>query len=137
MKFGDQVYRWMTPAPFTVTRDTGLAAAHETMRRHEIRHLPILDEGDLVGVVDERDLAIAERFPEAQRMAVGEIMSPEPYAVHPSTPLAEVAGEMAKRRHGVAIVVAKGHVVGVFTAVDGLRALAEDQNRRLLDEPQA
>ena len=40
-------------------------------------------------------------------------------------PLDEVASEMARRRVGSAVVVAGTSVVGVFTAVDALRALAD------------
>lgn len=56
-------------------------------------------------------------------------MAKDPYFALPSTPLAEVADEMAKRRIGAAVVIDSGNVVGVFTAVDALRALAEDRGR--------
>jgi acetoin utilization protein AcuB len=136
MKPADPIYRWMTPSPFTVDREVGLDAAHETMRRHGIRHLPVLDRGVLVGLVEERDIIVAERFPESHRMTVEDIMSPEPFAAHPSTPLADVAEELSRRSHRAAVIVESGNVVGVFTAVDALRALADDGYRRT-DRPYA
>ena len=55
-----RVYRYMTPSPVTVGRDQSLAVAHDIMRKHRIRHLPVLDAGALVGIVTERDLRLIE-----------------------------------------------------------------------------
>lgn len=126
----DQVYRWMTPSPQTVERDATVAEARALMRRFDIRHLPVLDAGSLVGIVSERDLSFAERFVDPRKVTVGEVMTPDPYVVVPYEPLEDVAGEMAKHKFGAAIVVDKGSVVGVFTAIDGLRALAENRGYR-------
>ena len=50
-------------------------------------------------------------------------MTPDPYTVKPRTALDDVVAEMAEHKYGCAIVVQdNGKVVGVFTAVDGLRA---------------
>jgi CBS domain-containing protein len=40
----------MTPQPYTIGRDQTLATAHEMMRGHDIRHLPVLARGELVDV---------------------------------------------------------------------------------------
>ena len=52
-------------------------------------------------------------------------MVPDPYEVTPEAPLAEVVATLLERRIGSAIVIDEGRVVGVFTTVDALRALAE------------
>lgn len=135
VKHDDQVYRWMTPCPRTVGRDATIARAHAEMHELGIRHLPVLDEGHLVGVLSESDLAFAERFVDAGRVLVGEIMTPDPYVVVPYAPLAEVAEVMASRRLGSAIVVDKGNVIGVFTTTDALRALAEGHRDRSPTSP--
>jgi CBS domain-containing protein len=51
-------------------------------------------------------------------------MSDDPYSVAPGAPLRQVAGEMAARKISSAVVVADERVVGIFTAVDGLRGLS-------------
>lgn len=132
MKEGAQVYRYMTPCPQTVRRDEALGVARDQMARFGIRHLPVLDQGDLVGIVSERDVALAERVGrgDGEGLTVGDVMTPDPYIALPSTPLAEVADEMAHKKYGAAIIVDRGNVVGVFTAIDALRAIAEDRNRR-------
>lgn len=127
IKDGAQVYRYMTPCPQTIQRDATLAAAREAMSRYGIRHLPVLDGHDLVGILSDRELAVAEKLSDVFRVAVGEIMSVDPFVTHPSTSLAEVAAQMAQKRYGAVVVVDRSNVVGVFTAMDALRAIAEER----------
>ena len=56
---------------------------------------------------------------------IEEAMVPDAYVTSSDASLETVADEMASRRLGSAIVVADNDVVGVFTAVDALRALAD------------
>jgi acetoin utilization protein AcuB len=129
MKEGAQVYRYMTPCPQTIQRDATLVAARDHMQRYGIRHLPVLDGPDLVGILTDRDLAVAERVGDPARLTAGDVMTAEPYVVVPSTLLSEVADTMARQRYGAAVVIDRGNVVGVFTTVDALRAIGEDRGR--------
>jgi acetoin utilization protein AcuB len=97
------------------------------MSEHRIRHLPVLGGGKLIGVVSQRDLYFIEtlRDVDPERVAVSEAMSQDVYAVEPTTDVTEVAKEMVSHKYGAAVVVERGHVVGVFTTVDALRALSE------------
>ena len=61
-------------------------------------------------------------------------MTPDPFTVSPQAPLDGVVSEMAEHKYGCAIIVQEnGKIVGIFTAVDGLRALSEilQQNYRV------
>ncbi len=118
----------MTRAPHTIGKAQTMTRAHEMMRAHRIRHLPVLDGGAIVGIVTDRDLHLMESIDGVRpdEVPVEDVMTPDPYTVPPETPLAEVARTMAEHKYGAAVVVAHGvHVEGVFTAVDGLRLLAE------------
>jgi acetoin utilization protein AcuB len=116
----------MSAVPHLIRRDETIAAAHETMRGHRIRHLPVMDGRRLVGIVSDRDLHLVEslRDVDPQIVRVDEAMTPGPYAVGPRTSLAKVARSMAKAKYGSAIVMDRGRVVGIFTATDALDALA-------------
>lgn len=116
----------MTPTPLTIELDSDLGAAADLMQNHNIRHLPVLDAGELVGVLSDRDLGLIEMLVPArwQEISVAEAMSPEPYAVPLDAPLWEVARHMGREKFGCAVVVDGGSVVGVFTTVDALRLLA-------------
>jgi acetoin utilization protein AcuB len=127
VKPDSQVYRYMTPCPHTIHRDATLETARELMAKYQIRHLPVLDGGVLVGILSDRDLSVGERVGNPKVATVEDVMSGEPYLAVPSTLLSEVASEMAHRKFGAAIIVDRGNVVGVFTAIDALRAIAEDR----------
>jgi CBS domain-containing protein len=118
---------YMTPAPHTIGEDQPLAVAHEAMQKYGIRHLPVLAAGRLVGLVSLDDLHLIEtiRDVEAASVPVEDAMSTSVYAVTPDAQLDEVARAMAERRIGSAVVMEGRAVVGVFTTVDALRALAD------------
>jgi len=117
----------MTKTPHSIGTEQSLSIAHEVMRSHDIRHLPVLHGGKLIGILSQRDLHLVEslRDVDANQVRVEEAMTQDVYAVEPKTPLKEVAFEMAARKLGSAVVVEGTKVVGVFTTVDALEALAE------------
>jgi acetoin utilization protein AcuB len=120
------VQKHMTVGPHVVSIRQTIAQAHQLMREKGVRHLPVMDGAQLVGVVSQRDLYLLETLKgvDPATEPVEEAMTSEPYAVRPETPLEEVAQAMADGKYGSAVVVDKGSVIGVFTTVDALRALA-------------
>jgi len=112
----------------TIALDAPLPRAIELMQEHGIRHLPVLDEEKLVGILSEGDLTAVEALEQTglNAVTVAEAMTPEPYAVPASTSLAEVARRMADEKYGCAVIVdARGQVIDIFTTNDALRLLAE------------
>ena len=126
-KSSPSIKKFMTPSPHTIGRDQTLSFAQRILREHDIRHLPVLEGGKLVGVVSERDVALVEalRDVDPTKVEVGEAMSANVFAVEPGASLDEVAAEMASRKYGCAVVVDHGKVVGVFTTIDALAALRQ------------
>lgn len=120
------VRRHMTPDPIVISSDRTLAQAHELMRTHRIRHLPVVDAGRLVGILSQRDLYLLETLPDVDGSTetVAEAMIADPYCTTPDAALHEVAARMAEHKFGAAVVLDEGRVVGVFTSVDALRVLA-------------
>jgi CBS domain-containing protein len=116
----------MTPQPVTIGRTETLATAHELMRNNEVRHLPVLEHGELVGVVTQRDLYLLESLAGIDRAedCVDDAMTGDAYAVAPDAPLDEVTAQMATRKVGCAVVSERGRVIGIFTPTDALRVLA-------------
>lgn len=119
------IERFMSPAPQCIGLTQTLEKAHEMLRGHAIRHLPVLDGGDLVGIVSDRDLALVEALPgvDPTQVTVEEAMSQDVFEVAPDKPLAEVAMEMAENKYGSAVITRGKEVIGVFTTTDALRAL--------------
>lgn len=121
------VAEYMSPHPHSVGPDHSMAAAHRLMQRHQIRHLPILDEGKLVGMVSQRDLYFLESLPDVlpEQVKVSEAMRDNVMAVAPTTPVSSVAKTMVEGRLGSVIVMDADKVTGIFTTIDALRALME------------
>lgn len=127
------ISKYMTTTPVTIPGDTTLADSAEIMRKHAIRHLPVVDEGKLLGVLTDRDVKFAETFADVDPSSITaeETMTDDPYNVTPDTPLDEVTSTMAERRYGSAVIMQNGHVVGIFTTVDACRCISELFETRL------
>ena len=119
----------MTPFPHFVDSDDEVAEVERLMAEHHIRHIPVQQDGRVVGIVSERDLYhLLGRFvPETDkgRIRARDIMLDEPYIIAFDTPLNEVAVEMAKRHIGSVIVLHHQKLGGILSATDICRLLAE------------
>jgi acetoin utilization protein AcuB len=119
--------RYMTISAHAVGNDQMLGSAHALMKEHGIRHLPVMQGGVVVGILSERDVLLLENIDRgaAAHMTVERAMTPHPYVVPPDAPLDEVVAHMVEHHIGSAVVVEDHRLVGIFTATDALRALAE------------
>lgn len=118
----------MTSSPYVLETTEPLAAAHEMMQKHLLRHLPIIDGDTVVGIVSERDLYLMETLKgvDPAKVPVAEVMTALPYRVTPDTPLAEVARTMARNRYGAVLVMENDRLLGILTTVDMLDAMANE-----------
>ena len=122
------VEAFTTPDPVMVPETASLDEMTELMEKHGVRHLPIVRNGDVVGVVSDRDLRVARGL-EAQRrnqITARDIMVADPISVLSDTPLDEVAFNMSERKIGSVLVYEEsGEYLGIFTVTDALNALIE------------
>jgi acetoin utilization protein AcuB len=127
------IQKYMTTSPHSVGRDQPLLQAHALMNTHQIRHLPVLDGGVLIGLITDRDLHLIEtlRDVDPKTVSVEDAMTTSVYSVSPNTPLDEVVDTMAEHKYGCAVVMQNAHVVGIFTTVDVCRAFGELLRSRL------
>lgn len=113
----------MTPFPYALAPDSPLAEAQSMMAEHAIRHLPVRDGAELIGVLNERDVARAHS--ELQSLKVSDVVERDPFIVDKEAPLDEVLSEMAERHVGAALVVMKTKLVGILTSTDACRLLGD------------
>jgi acetoin utilization protein AcuB len=133
MKSIPTVQRYMSTAPHTIGRDQSLRKAYELMREHGIRHLPVMHDGQLIGIVSDRDVAIISSLEgvDPTVILVDDAMTQDVISVQPDAPLDEVAALMAERRAGSVVVEQNHKVVGIFTTVDAMVALTDLLRTRL------
>lgn len=123
-----RVEEFTTPDPVTVAETTAIGELRELMDQHGVRHLPVLRDGEVVGVISERDVRLVQglSLDEQRQIRAQDLMADDLFVVHASTLLDEVAMEMVSRRVGSAIVRDEdGDFLGIFTLTDALNALVE------------
>jgi acetoin utilization protein AcuB len=127
------IQKYMTMTPHSIGSEQTLVTASAMMNKHEIRHLPVLHGGQLLGMLTDRDIKLIETFRDVDptKVTVAEAMTERPYTVSPETPLDEVVETMANNKYGSAIIVQNQKVVGVFTTVDACQALCDLLRTRL------
>ncbi len=126
---------WMTKHPIVVSPETSMAEAGQLMGTHRIRHLPVIDRGQLVGVITKSDLLRAAatgldpfsavaRDDASMRAPVACVMSTRLVTVEATLPLEDAARVMVERKIGAVLVAEDGRrLVGVLTESDVMRAL--------------
>ena len=125
----------MMGSPVTLTPDDTLDLANDVISIGRIRHIPVVDEGKVVGLISERDLigAAAKRIfglKQKSRSAllkcelVKNVMKTRVVTVAPDTRIKEAARLMAETKIGCVPVICDGTLVGLVTTTNILRYLA-------------
>jgi acetoin utilization protein AcuB len=117
----------MSASPVVIQQDAPLTEAIALLQEHNVRHLPVLDGQTPVGILSERDVAMAGSLvPDAwELIPVAEAMTPQPYTVSTDTPVVQVARAMAEHRYGAVLVTSEtGALLGLFTTTDAMGVLA-------------
>jgi acetoin utilization protein AcuB len=120
----------------TVSPAESARRAYEIMRDRRIRHLPVIAEGRLVGVLSDRDLRPAVLSPGLAGATVGELMSESLTTIAPEAPVEDAASLLVVKKIGCLPVVEGERLVGIVTETDLLAVLVEllgllTQSRRL------
>lgn len=120
----------MTPNPVTIESSTTIADAYELMRNRKIRRLPVVDNGELVGIVTDRDLRTVSPSPATTlsifemnyllaKMVVRDIMHKDVVTIRKGATIEEAALSMSNHHiAGLVVVDAIGTVVGIITETD-------------------
>ena len=120
----------MRPSPQTATETTRLGEAHQLMTKLGIRHLPVVRDGRLCGILSTRDI-LAYRASSViredwWRAPVSAAMIATPQTANPDDSLTEAAGRLASSRIGALPVVERGALIGIVTVTDVLNAEVRD-----------
>lgn len=131
-----QVKDLMTNALEVVSPDAHLHDVLIKMNRAGYRHLPVVVDDKLVGIITDRDLRLAVNSPVIQEDAelerervlddvqVAQCMTPDPQCVSSDMPAHEVADLLSLNKFGAMPVVDKGRLVGMISYIDFLKHYA-------------
>ena len=125
-----QVRNWMTETPITAHAGEPLKDAYRRMMEYDIRHLPVMDNDRLVGMVTTIDVgrrlaaATEASWSEAE---VRDVMTPDPLYTDGNTEIAHAALTMLNARVSSLPVMDGDRLVGIITTDDMLRALVVDE----------
>lgn len=126
----------MSTFPFSIDVDAPADEAWAKMLENRIRHLPVTEDGKLVGILTERDLRLVLR-PGVKKgeTSVRHACTMEVYVVDDDAPLDVVLRELAERQIGSALVERQGKLVGILTTTDVCRLMAELLESRFAAPP--
>lgn len=121
----------MTADPITIGPDAPASEAEDLLKRHRVTGLPVVDRGELVGVLSQTDLMVAhssEMIGAAwDRMRVRHLMSTPAVTVHAGATIAMAARQLILRHiHRLVVIDDDGHPIGVVTPLDLLRSFLDD-----------
>ena len=125
---------YMMSALTTIPRESSLLDAAMTLRRSSIRHLPIVDGENLVGIITERDVlrcspSLLSEITQEEYNAIFEntpierVMTRNPMSVAPDSPIRDAILLMLDRKMGCLPVVEGARLVGILTRSDLLNVL--------------
>ena len=124
------VQDWMSTNVITVGPNTTLPEAHQVMINEEIRRLPVVKNGRLVGIITLGDVRGAQPSPATSlsiwelnyllsKLTASQIMTADPVTISPTATIGEAARLMLENRvSGLPVLDEKGDLVGIITESD-------------------
>ena len=115
---------------FTVTPETSLADAVDTMAEHDIGSLVVMEYGDLVGMLTFREIinTISQNGGTVGGSTIRKVMDDHPLTCTPETDVNEVRRMMLERHARYLPVMDNRTLMGVISFYDVARAVVEEQS---------
>ena len=140
-----KVRDWMTPEPYTLTDEDVVKTAVQHLLSAGIRHVPILRDNVLVGIVTDRDLrrvlpsveagASPERYQAfMERTTLRDIMTVDPVTCRPDTDVVDAVEIFVERKFGAIPIVDGDELVAILTQIDVMRGFLEVLERETTRE---
>lgn len=134
-----QVNDIMSDTLEVVSPDAHLHDVLTKMNQAGYRHLPVVSNDNLIGIITDRDVRLAVNSPVVEAdtnlaresvldgVRVDDCMTPDPQSVTSSTPLHEVAELLCLNKFGAMPVVDEGNLVGMISYIDFLKHYAANR----------
>ncbi len=120
-----KVKNWMNKNIITISPDAGLKDAIEIMHHHSIRHLPVLDNDEMLGFVTESNLRQYLLTDMINDLTMADVMIINPITIDPNASVDSAARLIYQYKIGGLPVLEKRRLVGIITITDILGAFIE------------
>lgn len=126
----------MTPSPVAVDRRSPAVDAARAMVEANVGSLPVVDGGELVGMVTDRDLMerVMARGLDPNDVTIGECCSDQVVSAQPGEPLDDALERMAREQIRRLPVVEQGQLVGIVAQADIAKAAQPEKTGRMVEE---
>jgi acetoin utilization protein AcuB len=121
---------WMKQKVLTLGPEASAFEALRLCRERRIRHIPVVKDKRLVGIISDRDLRDAspplgdpERVSTMKEIRLEDVMTRKVITTHPEDTIVHAAREMYERKIESLPVVDEGKLLGIVTSSDVMRAL--------------
>lgn len=136
LKAAVTVRHLMAQNPATLGRNETLDLAESIMNLGRIRHMPVVDDGKIVGIVSQRDLfrsalitalGFGRKTTSAliKTITIKEVMTEHVITISPEATVKEAARVMIDKKIGCLPVIEDQKLIGILTETDMLRYVVE------------
>ena len=129
------VKEWMATKPIVVDENTSIMKATQIMKENNIRRIPVVRDGQLIGIISDRDikeaapskatsLDVHELYYLLSEIKIKDIMTPDPITLKEDDSVEKAAVIMLENRiSGMPVVDSEHHVVGIITETDVFKVM--------------
>lgn len=119
--FFEPIESFMKSLDYQVDKADSFSRAQRILKENGIRHLPVTDQGDLVGLITQSDMDLIKTFwmdSDEEDILISDFYQQDPLVVDFDAPLSRVCQKMAESKKDCALVAKDEDVIGIFTWID-------------------
>lgn len=122
----DTMNKFLRDGVHMVEPNTGVLEVFNLMKSKKVRHIPVVQNGEAVGVISDRDVQFINHSGDAFQLKASDVMTAAPYSVDSLTSVPHVVNVMAQKKINSVLTHDQSHkIVGIFTSTDALQILAD------------
>ena len=122
----DTMKAYLKDGVHMVEPSAGVLEVFNLMKSKKVRHIPVVEKGEAVGVISDRDVQFINHAGDAFQLKASDVMTTEPYSVDSLTSIPHVINVMDQKKINSVLIHDENHkIVGIFTSTDALQILAD------------
>lgn len=119
------VANYMTRNPITIAPNTGVGEALSIMRQKNVRHLPVVENGKVLGIITDKDINGCLDPTLLSDLTMADIMTRNPVVIQENTTIQDAARLIFNKKTTGLLIIKNGQLTGIVTLADMLKVLVE------------